>query len=185
MKKFPRARAILLFSAAALAILLLPQRTPAGAQGLQPIASRDKIVVQSKTVPAMRVLAQLHVGPYKKLGPVFADVANFARKRDVSGPFIGLYYDDSRRTPPDTQKAHVGIILSEPIVITEEDRPFELKELGPHQVAFARVQGPFRDVPKHYRAIHDWAWRNGYLNLHPVKEIYCKIQDEESKVIKH
>lgn len=167
-------RACTVVLAASLCAFLAPGGAPAHPPP-EP-SSGNRIIVQTKVVEKVDLVAIRHVGPYKSLSPIFAKISEFGRQRGISGPLIGVYLDDSRRVPPDLQKSFLGILSNQKVALDKEkDKPYEDIPIQRHQVVYTKVRGAFRDVPRAYKALTDWAWKNGYRVKYPVTEIYDRI----------
>ena len=72
--------------------------------------------VQIKDMPAFRVAAVAHIGPYNQIWEAFARLGKIAGEAQLFGPqaaMIGIYYDDPETTPAADLRSDAAIVISE------------------------------------------------------------------------
>jgi AraC family transcriptional regulator len=71
----------------------------------------------TKTLPAFRLAAILHHGPYNQIGPAFRKLGTLAGEAGLfgraTGPMMGIYKDDPRTTRAEELRAAAGIPVAE------------------------------------------------------------------------
>jgi AraC family transcriptional regulator len=104
----------------------------------------------------VRLAALRHVGHYLEIGSVFERLYAWAGGRGLMGPQtrgIGIYYSDTKSTPPAEWRSDACISISPDIVIDagKNDGP-RLIDLAGGRHAILRHKGPYAELHKAY----DW-----------------------------
>jgi AraC family transcriptional regulator len=76
--------------------------------------------VAIETLPATRVAALRHVGPYNRIGETFARLGAFAGPAGLFGPktqMIGIYHDDPETVPAAELRSEAGLSVAEGVPI--------------------------------------------------------------------
>ncbi|GJM18701.1 MAG: AraC family transcriptional regulator [Phycisphaeraceae bacterium] len=100
--------------------------------------------VKVETVPARRLAAVRHTGPYHEIGPAFARVFSWAGPRGVLGPTteaIGIYHDDHMQTQPEDLRAD-ACVTAPPGFGGDADAGVRMVEIPACVCAIGLFKGP-------------------------------------------
>lgn len=139
-----------------------------------PLALKEKLMstanyspsdVRIENLPARRIACLRVIGPYchETLGPAFGRICHWATTAQLCTPHtrcIGVYYDDPEVTPPEKQRADVGITVDNHF---EPQGEIQIQTLisGPHAVLTHK--GPYNTLDAAYRWIYAvWLPQSGY-----------------------
>lgn len=141
--------------------------TPSEYQGLEhpPSAIKEHIMttvthtmsdVSIQNLPARRMAYLRVVGPYSTeiLGPAFGRIDQWASENNMFKPdtlCIGAYHDDPDITPPEKQRADVGLTVDDDYVPAGEMRVQTLRG-GPYAVL--KHKGPYDTLVDSYRWLY-------------------------------
>lgn len=74
-------------------------------------------------LPAMRLAAVAHRGPYHEIGPAFMRLGEIAGRAGLfahpSAVMLGVYHDSPERTPPSQLRSHAAIAIPEGVAIPD------------------------------------------------------------------
>jgi AraC family transcriptional regulator len=76
--------------------------------------------VTVKDMPAYRLAAIRHIGPYMQIGDAFARLGAIAGPAGLFGPgaiMLGIYYDDPDTTPAAELRADAGLTIADGVAI--------------------------------------------------------------------
>jgi len=75
------------------------------------------MVLDVKTIAAMRLAAVKHSGPYNLIGPAFHQLGNIAGSAGLfarpEAKMLGIYKDDPETTPPEQLRSAAGVVVAE------------------------------------------------------------------------
>jgi AraC family transcriptional regulator len=138
--------------------------------------------VAIETLPARRVAAIRHVGPYMGIGAAFEKLARWAAPRGLLGPGVlclGVYHDDPRSTPPDQLRSDACITV-EPGVAADAAAGVQILDLAPGRYIVALHKGHYSGLPQSYlHLITQWMPAHGCQpDARPCYELY--LNDPQS-----
>ncbi|MEY2786155.1 MAG: hypothetical protein RL277_2367 [Planctomycetota bacterium] len=110
-------------------------------------------------------------GNYALVGRRLAELSSALEQQGLrpAGPPFALFYDDPANTPIDELKSRLCL----PIEPGVEVRPPLMQDLLPAAtVAYARVAGPYPEVPRSYPGLWQYLGRMGWKANGPIREIY-------------
>jgi AraC family transcriptional regulator len=120
--------------------------------------------IEITTMPAMRVAAIRHTGPYNQIGPTFGRLASIAGPAGLfqqpGAVAIGVYHDDPRTTPAEQLRSDAGVVVPAgvkvPAGLTEQHVPGG-------RYAHARHVGPYEGLPQAWELLMDkWLPSSGH-----------------------
>jgi AraC family transcriptional regulator len=115
-----------------------------------------KMDVEIKQMPALRVAAVRHAGPYSQIGKAFERLGAIAGPAGLfqqpGAVMIAIYHDDPDTTPQDQLRSDAGIVVPEHVRLPEglveqripEGRYARTEHVGPYEEladAWARFKG--------------------------------------------
>jgi AraC family transcriptional regulator len=103
-------------------------------------------------LPALRLAAVGHVGPYIQIGQAFDQLFGTLAARGQITPgvrSIGVYLDDPSAVPAERLRAHAGIVIDDGFTMAP---PLEPVTVRAGAYAVLRHKGPYADM----RAAYDW-----------------------------
>ncbi len=106
--------------------------------------------VPLRELPAMRLAAIRHTGPYHGIGAAFDRVQAWGAARGLIGPgtsFLGLYHDDPGSVPAVRLRADAGFTVGPEVVGEGEVRVLEVPAA---RVAVLRFRGPYAELERAY-----------------------------------
>ena len=133
------------------------------------------MTVEIKEMPALRVGAVRHDGPYhligkafERLGPVAGPAGLFQQPGAV---MIALYHDDAGTTPQEQLRSHAGIVLPEDVQLPEG---LVEQRTPAGRYATAEHVGPYDQLPDAWARLKDEAVPAGghRIGARPSYEIY-------------
>ena len=135
----------------------------------EPAKTEMKIEVKDST--ATKVVYLEYVGNYAEIGKKFEELMKYAmeNKLEMSGPPIGMYFDDPAKVPPDKTRAEVCVPVKGEPKVTE---PYKVKEIPAGKVASTVMKGPYEEIAKSYGDIFKWIGENKFKVDGPLSEIY-------------
>ena len=137
--------------------------------------AEPQLEIKIKTTEKTRFLYLENTGSYAELGPVFAQIMEYAMGKEITGMPMGIFYDDPSMVSEESLRCEIGIPVPEDF---EADSPFKVKELPSQEVAFAVLKGSYAEIAKEYVKIMHWIQENGYMMVGPLREIYLKGGEE-------
>lgn len=136
--------------------------------------SKAMYEIEVAQVPARRLAALEHRGPYPEIGTTFGKLAAIATARGLwphSRGMAAVYYDDPRATPPDRLRSHAGIIVAE-----DTPLPDGLEEVRTHggAAAILHFRGDYSGLQGAYDHLYGaWLAQSGRtLADAPSYELY-------------
>lgn len=168
--RFPAAAALPLFLASCQAMSPHAQ-LPAVADVPVSLAPHTKVVVQWKqTLDQPYVFLEL-VGDYRETGAFLTQLLEQVRAQNLatSGPPFALFYDDPARTPAHEQRSRLCLPVSR-LVPVAAPLGFDLAPSA--NVVYARIAGPYPEVPQSYPAMFDTLRTRGWVLDGPIREQY-------------
>lgn len=119
--------------------------------------------VTLRDLPAIRIAALSHTGPYMGIGVAFERLYAWAAARGLMGPRVrsfAIYYDDPASVPPEKLRSKAGLMLDLPAV---EEGAIQLVEIPGGRHAVVRHQGPYAELEGVYRWLYrDWLPTSGH-----------------------
>ena len=115
-----------------------------------------------------------HVGPYQNVGPLFGELWNWAKERDLISPgtaMMGLSYDDPTSVPADQLRYDVSI----PVPYgTEGDARVTVQEIPEADYAQTTHVGHYSGIGDSFRALSKKAFEDDFYTYGggPSIEIY-------------
>lgn len=98
--------------------------------------------LEFRTLPAMRLAALRHVGPYPGIGATFGKLMAWAQQNGVPmNMTLATYYDDPDTTPPAQLQSDACLLL--PVGYTFEDADVRLLEIPEHEYAIYTHVGSY------------------------------------------
>jgi AraC family transcriptional regulator len=129
--------------------------------------------VEIKEMPARRVGAVRHVGPYHEIGRAFSRLGEIAGPAGLfaqpGAAMIGIYHDNPDSTPPEALRSDAGIFLPENIPL-----PAGLSEQQVPSGRYATTLhvGPYERLGDAWRLMREWLPANGH---HPGRGVSYEI----------
>ncbi len=118
--------------------------------------------VSIKTVPAMRIAAINHVGPYIQIGRAFDTLCGTLAARNLLGPgirLIGIFLDDPTTRPENELRSQAGVIVEPGRPI---DPPLVEATIAGGTYAVLRHKGPYADMHLAYSWLYgEWLVGSG------------------------
>jgi effector-binding domain-containing protein len=124
-----------------------------------------------KTQPEIMAVSLSSMGPYQQAGSAFETLFTYMGQTgaEVTGPPMGIYYDDPATVPPESLKYEVLAPVGAEI---EVDSPYVFKVIPAHQVAYTVYKGSYENLQKTYEALMTYIEEGGYHIVGPASEIY-------------
>ncbi|MFQ6003383.1 MAG: GyrI-like domain-containing protein [Candidatus Zixiibacteriota bacterium] len=135
------------------------------------VEEKKEYEILTKMAEKMTIVYVEHVGPYDQLGPVFGQLATYAREKGLALDMVGLYYDNPAFVPEESLRCELGIRVEEGF---EPDSGFMVKEIPTHKVVYAIMRGPYDKIAMEYPNIMKWMEEKGYKMRGPLIEIYLE-----------
>lgn len=121
------------------------------------------MTIEVKKMPARRVAAVPHVGPYTGISQAFERLDTIANQRglfDLAGAaLLGIFYDDPRSTPPEQLQSAAGITVPDDLVLPDG---LEERTLAAGRYACTTHVGPYEQLGTAWQRLMDWLPSNGY-----------------------
>lgn len=120
--------------------------------------------VTIKQLPALRVAAVRHVGPYDEIPEAFARLGEIAQQHGIfpesDATLVALYYDDPQTTPAEQLRSDAGILVAEDLKLP---KGLAEERLPAGRYASAVHVGPYEQLPKAWqRLLGEWLPANGH-----------------------
>ena len=125
--------------------------------------------INVKETSAIRFAYLENVGPYDQAGQKFTEIGDMAAKHQLSGKFMGVFFDDPDKVPAEELRCQLGIEVPSDFEVPET---YEVREIPGRTVACAVVKGPYEETAEDYRKMFMWLKKNGYRVAGPALEIY-------------
>lgn len=135
------------------------------------LAPHREVVVQWKqTLDQPYVFLEL-VGDYRETGRFLTQLLEQIRSQNlaVAGPPFALFYDDPARTPQAELRSRLCLPVSRLVPVAA---PLGFDLLPSANVVYARIAGPYPDVPQSYPAMFDTLRTRGWVLDGPIREQY-------------
>jgi AraC family transcriptional regulator len=122
------------------------------------------------TQPDLRVAGIRHIGPYTEIGREFGRLGGQLKGPPPAGSqMIAVYHDDPDATAADQLRSDAAITLpgntSGPMGLIEQHVPAGRYAKTVHK-------GGYEALPDSWKALKEWATKNGHTMAHPGYEIY-------------
>ncbi len=127
--------------------------------------------ILTKSTEKMTICYLEHTGPYDQVGALFAQLGEYAAKKELKGEMLGLYYDDPAKVPAESLRAEIGIVVPEGFM---PDSGYGVQEIPARKVVYAILKGPYAEIAKEYPYIQKWIEKEGYKISGPIMEIYLE-----------
>lgn len=130
--------------------------------------------VTIRDVPAKRLAALSHTGPYTEIGRAFQSLfATIAARGyfDRIGKGVGVYFDDPMQTPPDALRSVAGVELNDGVAPPEG---VEAYDIPAGRAAVMTFTGPYSGLPAAWDALYgSWLAQSGEVpGDAPSYEVY-------------
>jgi len=128
--------------------------------------------IKLERVAAIRVASVELTGPYEKWGKGLMELKAWleSKKIAVTGPPIGLFYDNPLDTPPEKLFSEACIPIQQEDIFPEEK--YRIKELPAAEIATTRHQGQPEQYTKTYGSFLENLLSQGYRLDGPTREIF-------------
>jgi AraC family transcriptional regulator len=127
--------------------------------------------IRTKTTERMTLIYLKHTGPYDQMGEVFARLAEYATKKELTGDVVGIYYDDPAQVPAEELRSEIGLVAREGTV---PDSGYSMQVVPAQKVVYTILKGPYDEIAKEYPYMMQWIEENGYEASGPLMEIYLE-----------
>ncbi|MEM9802291.1 MAG: GyrI-like domain-containing protein [Planctomycetota bacterium] len=132
--------------------------------------------VNIQELPALRVAAVRHVGPFQELGPAFEAVCGWAGRKGLFGPdtrVVGVFHDDPRTTAPADLRSDAAVTVAEGVE-GDAESGIGIAEVPGGTYAVAILVGPYEKLPEAYAWLADtWLPGSGRaFAMGPSYEVY-------------
>ncbi len=110
-------------------------------------------------------------GSYAEVGSFLPSLLDHCRAQGIkpAGPPFGLFYDDPLRVPAAELRSRLCLPVHQLEAVAE---PLGFDLLPSADVAYARVAGPYPEVPKSYPGVFDYLREHSWVLEPPIREIY-------------
>ena len=111
------------------------------------------------------------VGDYADTGRHLPSLLEQCRAQGVgvAGPPFGLFFDDPMRVPVGSRRSRLCVPVRE---LSAVAAPLGFDLLPAANVAYARVAGPYPEVPNSYPGVFDYLRERGWVLDGPIRETY-------------
>jgi AraC family transcriptional regulator len=139
---------------------------------IQEVSGMD---VEIREMPAMRVAAVPHAGPYQEIGKAFERLGSVAGPSGLllqpGSAMMGIYYDDPDATPPEKLRSEAAIVV--PAHLRLPDGLVE-KRVPEGRYARAVHVGPYEQLTDAWARLKEQALAAGghRIGTRPSYEIY-------------
>jgi AraC family transcriptional regulator len=128
--------------------------------------------ILTKNVEKMTLCYLEHVGPYDQMGALFAQLGEYAAKKQLAGEIVGIYYDDPDMVAAENLKSEIGVVVPDGF---EPDSGYKIQEVPSRRVVYAILKGPYEEIAQEYDHIQEWIEDKEYKVIGPVMEIYLEV----------
>ncbi len=127
--------------------------------------------VRTKTTEKMTLIYLKHTGPYDQMGEIFARLAEYATKKELTGDVVGIYYDDPAQVPAEELRSEIALVAPEGTV---PDSGYSMQVVPAQKVVYTILRGPYDEIAREYPYMMQWIEENGYEASGPLMEIYLE-----------
>jgi len=120
--------------------------------------------------PDIRIAGIRHIGPYMEIGREFGRLGGLLKGPPPAGSqMIAVYHDDPAITAVDQLRSDAALTLS-----VHNAAPAGLIEQHVPAGRYAKTvhKGGYEGLPDAWKAVKEWAVKNGHTMAHPGYEIY-------------
>jgi hypothetical protein len=110
-----------------------------------------------------------HVGPYWRIGPLLAQVADSVHRRGLAGEAFVRMIDDSRSMPPTRMRLWIGYVA--PAELPAEP-PFQIGRLDAETVVSVAAEGETHPPAAWHRLLDAWCNVRGRTHRGQLTEVY-------------
>ena len=150
--------------------------------GLTGMLSAKNVALEPeiKDVDSSTVLVLPMKGPYDQHEEAIKRVTEYMNKNKVTitGPMIGIYYDNPELVKPEELNWEIGFFVSSD---TKAEEPFVVKVLPRGKVASLICVGPYDGTASCYPKLLGFIKEKGVIPAGPVREIFLTTPKEEIK----
>jgi len=125
--------------------------------------------INVKETSSIRFAYLENVGPYDAIGERFTEIGAMAAEHQLSGKFMGVFFDDPDKVQAEQLRCQLGIEIPSDFEVPET---YNVREIPGRTVACAVVKGPYEETAEDYRKMFLWMKKNGYRVAGPALEIY-------------
>lgn len=117
------------------------------------------------------VYLEIFGGSYAEAGSFLPSLMDHCRAQGITpaGPPFGLFYDDPLRVPAAELRARLCLPVRQLEAVAD---PLGFDLLPAAEVAYARVAGPYPEVPNSYPGLFDYLRERGWVLVPPIRETY-------------
>lgn len=142
----------------------------------------EESYIQRKAIPSVKVISKREIGTYDETTPklygelmALLDLPGNTEMVTVTGPFMGLYYDDEYK------EADADIEAAFPISggITVSNDGFEVKILPEIDVISTVYKGPSYEIHGIYAQIMEYAEKHSLKLQTPLRELYFDYPEKD------
>lgn len=110
-------------------------------------------------------------GDYAAVGSFLPALLDHCRAQGIepAGPPFGLFYDDPLAVPASDLRSRLCLPVANLQAVAE---PLGFDLLPASSVAYARVAGPYPEVPASYPGMFDYLRERSWALVPPIREIY-------------
>lgn len=148
----------------------------------------NTINIEIRQLPARRVVAAPHIGPYHLIGSAFERLFAWAGPRGMIGPdtvTLGVYYDDPATTPEGERRAAACVSAAASINPDQLPAGFDVREIPGGRYAVYHTEIRDNDFAGAWMRMSEWLRTNGEWRYAsgPSLEIYLNdaMSDPEHK----
>lgn len=118
-----------------------------------------------RDLPALRLAALRHTGPYMEIGTAFERLSAWAAGRGLLGPAarsFGVYYDDPESVPAHALRSDAALLLDRNVEGDVEGNGVRMIELAGGRHAVIVHKGPYAELESAYRWLYrEWLPTSG------------------------
>jgi len=120
--------------------------------------------VEIRELEPMTAACIRHISVYRKIGPVFGQLAEWAGRTGIAGSMLANFFDDPHKVPEDQLRSDAGVVVPGPV---EVEPPVEIRQIeGGTYVVWTHVG--------HYEGLAD-AWFQFFVKHLPEAGITPRV----------
>jgi len=142
----------------------------------------EESYIQRKTVPSIKVISKREIGTYDETtSRLYSELMELlgllenSQMVAVTGPFMGLYYDDEYKE--EDADIEAALPISGEIIVSDEG--FKVKILPEIDVISAVYKGPSYEIHGIYAQIMDYAEEHSLKLVMPLRELYFDYPEKD------
>lgn len=131
-----------------------------------------------REMPAQRVVAMSHSGPYPTIGTTFHKFGGWVKENGIKiGPFFGIYYDNPQSTPPEQLRSDAGAVVD--LAFTTDDPSVHVVDVPAATYAVYTHVGSYETIGDSWQRFMGWFFSNGHqFGEFPAFEVYVDDIDD-------